>query len=484
MEPIRSGRHMTFVAIFLVNAALSFALSLVVAYMVGPEAFGRYAVALSLSVVINTAVFEWLRLSTTRFYSERAEAERPEVRRTLDIAYAVSCALIVLVTAVLLAAGPDLGLPPALLTAAVALGLAVGLFDYRTALARARFLDRRYAALLFLRGCGAFVLAAGAAYLWGKPAYVLASSALAAVVTLALLREPGRLSFPGRLRPELLATFARYALPLIAASAVYQVLPLLNRAVLASRSGFAEAGYFSLASEVAVRLFQNLGSALDLALFQVAVRAEETEGASAGERQVGRNLSAITALVLPAAIGLWAVWPSFEALFVPAAFRGRVEPAMVLAIPAFAAYALVQYALNPVFQLRRRTLPVVAAALVALAVNGVLLLAWPGLSGAADVAAVQLASLAAAAATLLGVAVWSGARLPWRDLIFALAASCLMGAALLPLRHLSAPAPTLLLQTLAGAGFYAVLCFALDIAGARAAGSALLGRMRRGETVR
>jgi hypothetical protein len=71
---------MIFVAIFLLNAALSFALSLVVAHLVGPESFGRYAVALSISVVINTTVFEWLRLSTTRFYSERVRADQPECR--------------------------------------------------------------------------------------------------------------------------------------------------------------------------------------------------------------------------------------------------------------------------------------------------------------------------------------------------------------------------------------------------------------------
>ena len=65
---------MKIIAAFLVNAGLNFALGLLVARFLGPEEFGRYAVAMAVAVVINTAFFEWLRLSTTRFYSEERQA--------------------------------------------------------------------------------------------------------------------------------------------------------------------------------------------------------------------------------------------------------------------------------------------------------------------------------------------------------------------------------------------------------------------------
>lgn len=470
---------MTFVAIFLVNAALSFALSLVVAYLVGPAAFGRYAVALSLSVVVNTALFEWLRLSATRFYSERVGREEPSVRATLDILYGIASGFLVVAGGIVLVAGYDLGLPPGLLAAALAVGLSVGLFDYRTALARARFLDRRYAALLLLRGCAAFAFATGAGAIWAEPSFVLLGSAAAAFMAVIVLREPRPHAPSGPFRPELLATFARYAVPLVAASAVYQLLPLMNRSVLASRSGFAEAGYLSLASEIAVRLFQNLGSALDLALFQLAVRADEHEGREAAERQISRNIATVAAIVLPGAVGLWAVWPSFEALVVPPAFRGHVAGAMALAIPAFAAYALVQYALNPVFQLRRRTAPVVGAALVALGMNGLLLLTWAGDGGATAVASFQLAGLAAALAALTALAVIRRARLPWRDLGCALVATALMGLAIAPWRESGVPAWTIAAQVSAGALIYGVLAAAFDVAGARAIAAKALGRATR-----
>jgi O-antigen/teichoic acid export membrane protein len=471
---------MIFVAIFLLNAALSFALSLVVAHLVGPESFGRYAVALSISVVINTTLFEWLRLSTTRFYSERVRADQPNVEATFTIAYAATSGFVVLAGGAFLVAGVDLGLPPALLAAAGVVGITVGLFDYRTAQARALFLDRRYAALLVARGSLAFVLATGAAWLWRDPTAVLFGSALAALATLALVRERGRGALvSGVLDRRLLARFAGYALPLVAAGAIYQFLPLLNRSVLAARSGFAEAGYFSLASEVAIRLFQNLGAALDLALFQLAVRAEEREGREAGERQIARNLGLLSAVLLPAAVGLAAVWPSFEALFVPAAFRGEVSGPMMLAIPAFAAYALVQYGLSPMFQMRHRTGPVIGAALVALAVNCACILAWPAATGAHGIAVVQAAALGAGLLAIAALAVCMRAVLPWRDLAVSAFGAAIMGAVLWPWREALPPVAGLLAQILAGCLVYGAVALAFDLAQVRSALAGFGARWRK-----
>ena len=470
---------MLYLVAFTIAAALSFASSLLAAALLGPEAFGRYAVALSVSVVINTVLFEWLRLSTTRFYSERVRQDEPRIETTLNAVYAVTSAAVVAIAAVLLVSGADLGLSPGLLAAAAAVGLSVALFDYRTAQARARFLDRRYAALLFGRGLLAFCLAAGAAWLWREPTFALLGSAAAAALTLGVLRETRGPAAGGHFDRALLTRFARYAVPLVAATAIYQALPLLNRAVLAGRSGFAEAGYFSLASEIAVRLLQNVGSALDLALFQLAVRAEERDGREAGERRISQNLGIVFAITVPACVGLAAVWPSFEALFVPTSFRGQVADVMMLAIPAFGAYALVQFGLNPAFQIRHRTGPVVAAAAAALAVNVMLLLAWPGATGAVGVAAVQFASLAVGLLVLAVLALGIRATLPWRDLAFATGAAAIMGAALWPWRDALPPLPGLMAQVLVGAGLYGAITLLFDIAGARSALAGLRGFGRR-----
>lgn len=470
---------MTLVVIFLVNAALSFALSLLLASLLGPDGFGRYAIGLAATLVVNTALFEWLRLSTTRFYSERVRTERPEIRATLDRAYLGSSALLTLLTALAVFGGFEIGASPFLLLAAAACGLTYGLCEYRMAQARARFLEGPYALLCLLRAALGFALAAGAAYWWGNPALVLAGAALSALIPILVVLR--RLADPIPASPALpvLKTFARYALPLIAASALYQLLPLLNRTILANREGFTEAGYFSLASELATRLFQNLGAALDLALFQLAIRAEELHGREAANRQVMANATLVFAIVAPSAAGLWAIWPSFERLFIPVAFHGHLSGTAGLIIPALAAFALVQYALNPVFQLRHRTAPVVAAAAVAVAVDLAIVLLWPGLSGPAGFAAAQLCGLGAGFVTLGALAVLAGARLPWRDLAATAVSSTVMLACLWPVRLAGSPLATLVGQVALGCLVYGALAVAFDIAGIRGHAARLIPRRAR-----
>jgi O-antigen/teichoic acid export membrane protein len=467
---------MTIVITFALNAGLTFALGLAVAKFLGPETFGRYAVALAVASVVNTAAFEWLRLSATRFYSDRTRRDDAGVRATLTLGYAA----IVLTLAALLAAAAllrlDLGLPTGLLAAATVAGVAMGLFDYQAALARARFLDRTYAALVLAKNALAFALMVGGAFAFGDPALVLYGSALSALAAIVAARRAlaDPQARPSLARGDLIGGFARYALPLVAASFLYQLIPLLNRGYLASRFGFAEAGTFSLPADLGLRLFATLGTGMDMLLFQIAVRTDETHGPDAARAQVARNLALVAAVLFPVAAGFWLVLPSFEALVVPAAFRGGFAGYMALLIPALLALSLVQYALNPVFQLRKATGPVTAAAVAALVVDAALLPVLSARFGPLGVAAAQAGGFLVAAGVLTVLAA-RATTLPWRDLALAAAATAAMTAALWRLRALPPGLVQLTVTAAAGVGIYGALALAFDIAGARA----MAARLRR-----
>src|SRR3954471_20184683 len=178
--PRRRSGPMTLVLAFVINAGLNFVLGLAVAKFLGPDLFGRYAVAMAIAVVVNTTCFEWLRLSATRFYSERTRERDPAVRATLELGYAaITLALTIVVVAAVLA-GVDVGLPVLLLAAAAAAGIGFGIFDYRAALARARFLERSYLDIVLFKNALSFVLMVGGAYLTHDPALVVAGAAVSA----------------------------------------------------------------------------------------------------------------------------------------------------------------------------------------------------------------------------------------------------------------------------------------------------------------
>ena len=466
---------MAVIVAFVINAALNLALGLLIAKMLGPADFGRFALATAGAVVLNTLLFEWLRLSATRFYSARVREDEPWIRAGLDRAYAVLA--LALTAAAALCAGLDLAIDPdpqsrlAITAATAVTAVGIGLFDYHAALARARFVGGTYLKLVVWKNVFGIVLMAGTAWLFPQPVWVLlagaAAQGLAVVVMRAALHDRPA-AFAPRRRRESLRLFASYGLPLIAANAAYQIMPFLNRGAIAAAADFSEAGYFALAADLGSRGFSTLGTALDLLLFQLAVRAEEHHGRAAAEAQIGRNIAVVVALLLPCAVGYHAVTPALQQLIVPEAFRGPFALYTALLIPGLFCLSMMNFALNPIFQIRRRTSPVVAAALLGCAVNGVGLAVLPGLLGPAGVAVAQTLGLAAAVVLLSTRVVFGPERLamPWRDIGLSALASLAMLAALAPLRHLE-PVLALGLCLSLGCGLYAAFVWALDIAGLR-----------------
>jgi O-antigen/teichoic acid export membrane protein len=110
-----------------------------------------------------------------------------------------------------------------------------------------------------------------------------------------------------------------YSLPIVAANLLYTAIPLANRALITHLYGFAETGQFSLAYDLGLRAVLALGSAMDVLLFQMAVRAHETHGLDRAKAQIARNMIAVLVL---ACAGIWATLPSIEQLIVPLQYRG------------------------------------------------------------------------------------------------------------------------------------------------------------------
>ncbi len=475
---------MAVIAAFVLNAGLNFILGLLIAKLLGPADFGLFALATAGAIVANTILFEWLRLSATRFYSGRVRVDEPWIRQGLDRAYTILA--LGLFAAALLCAGLGLTIESgaegrlAITAGAAMAALGIGIFDYHAALARARFDGGLYFKLVAIKNVLSFAMMAGAAWFFPQPVWVLTAAGISQALAILLLHAPLRDPVTPRLRVRLRETwqlFVAYGLPLIAANAIYQFLPFINRGSIAAHGGLAEAGYFALAADVTTRSIGTLGTALDLLLFQLAVRVEEEEGRAAAERQVGRNIGVVVALLLPCAVGFWAVLPALQALVVPEAYRGPFAAYAGLMIPGFFCLAMMNFALNPIFQIRRRTRPVIAAALVGLGINGLGLWFLPPHLGPEGVAIAQTLGLGAATLLLALRALTGSERLtlPWWDIFAACVASLAMAVCLLPLRHLD-PGHSLAVCLPLGIAVYGALVWLFDIAGLRGHAEARFAR--------
>ena len=455
---------------FISNTLMNFVIGLLLARFLGPAEYGRLALALAVGQVIQTLVFDWLRLAATRFYSDRARAESPELRATLDASFAVLVAALCGVTLFVLLSGIEVSLSRPLIGLAVGAAVVNGLFDYNTALVRARFLDGLYARIIMGKNALSLLLTVGGAWWFGSAA--LALTGLCLSMTGSLLASRKALtdggSAPRSARRKLASRALRYAVPIVVANMLYQMIPLIDRALIAQRFGFAESGQFSLAYDLGIRIVLAIGSMLDVLLFQVAVRVDELQGPAWSRRQIGRNMGVVVAVLMPTCVGAWAVLPSFQQLVVPSEFRGPFAHFFTFLLPGFLCYPLIHYAVHPVFQIRKRTRPLIAAAAAAAFANVVLSLAMPAGSGPAGYAVALSAALGTGLLALLAAAALVGASWPApRDLAVTVVGSLAMAGALLPLRAATPSLSTLVLQVALGTAIYGGFAAVFDLAGLR-----------------
>ena len=466
---------------FFVNVIFNFAVGLLVAKFLGPEEYGRFALALATAVAVQTAFLDWLRLGATRFYSERSRGEDPALRATLDTAFALITVALAIGTTLLFLTGVRFPLSNGLIALALGAAVANGLFDFNTALVRARFHDGLYIKLIIVKNLLALLLTGGGAFYFGSARMALIGGIVSlsgsVIAARAALRDPD--AEVHLARSAVARSLLRYALPIVASNLLYICIPLANRSLVAVLYGFSETGQFSLAYDIGTKAVQAVGSTLDVLLFQIAVAAHDRHGADRAKQRIADNMAIVIAVMLPACTGIWLVMPSIQSLIVPVQFRGPFDELLTRMMPGLFFFGMILYAINPIFQIRKRTAPLIGAALVACIADPLLLWLLPQTKDASSLAVAQSAAFSLAFFALVVIACLSKPVWPkLRDLTATILATIAMAGVLLPLRSHEPSPPFLAFQVAAGTAVYGFLVALFDIASLRT-----LIKVRLGPTV-
>jgi O-antigen/teichoic acid export membrane protein len=452
------------------NALANFLIGLLVAHLLSPEEFGRFALTLAAGGLLQLAGFEWLRLCAARFHSTRSALEKPEIRATLDAGF-VACAIALLsVGALALLGGLTLAMSQELLALAIVAGVINALFDYLQALARARFEDRLFARMVLTKSLLSLAITLSAAWWTGSAIFAVAGLCIAMGGSIATSwgRFADAKARENRPQWALTSQFLLYAKPVVAATLLYYAMAYFNRLLMAERFGYAEAGHFSLAFDLSQRILQSIGTMLDVLLFQMAVRAHEQLGPDAARQQARRNCLAVLAILMPATLGLWLVLPSLETVLAPQEFRGAFAQHVIFTLPGLLCFGLITSAVAPFYQLARRTTPLIMAAMIACGVDLALIALLPASPQALSMA--LSGGFAAGLIWLVIHALWLDIEWPaMRDLMAITFSTAIMGLMQVPLMEMKPGLATLAVQILCGILVYGGLIALWDVGGLRRA---------------
>ena len=179
----------------------------------------------------------------------------------------------------------------------------------------------------------------------------------------------------------------------------------------------------------------------------------------------------------PTCAGVWLTLPSIERLVVPEQFRGPFQFYFGLVLPGHFASGLLWYAINPVFQIAKRTLPMIIGALVACTADLLLVAALP--QAASSLAMAQSGAMISGLLTLILASIFARARFPSaRDVLVVVFATGAMLLTLLPWRAATPGVLTLAGQATVGVLIYASFIAVFDVAGLRGIGLDVIGALR------
>jgi O-antigen/teichoic acid export membrane protein len=340
-------------------------------------------------------------------------------------------------------------------------------FELASRVEVARFRPVRYFWMNLTRNVLILALAAGAAWIFHAPLWVLGATYLAMLLA-ALAFHPGGIGLSPRLFDRGVARqliVFGWAMAIVRATG--GVSFALDRMLLESLAGRDAVGYYTVAYSLAQTTIMVICSGIGSATYSLAVRAVEGGDRAAIRAQLSRNCGVLFGLLLPAAIGAALGAPAIARLCVSPAFVEPVASLIAwLAIGAFF-YGFRANYIDHAFQLghstNRLATVVVVAALVNLALD-VILIPRYGYVGCA--AASLVASLVGLAHGILLSRGVMAMPIPARDILKTTIASLAMALFLWPF-HGRTGIGILAFQVIGGVAIYGVLMLAMDALGLR-----------------
>lgn len=471
-----AGRFLALAPLQIAQALVGFGAIAAFTRLMGADEFGRYALALSVSMTAHTVLFTWAEAAAFRFLAAaRAERRVADHFATLAaIAAALGVAVLAGTVIVLSLAGlrEELTSLAAFAAAAAVLRFItrIGRESDRAALAFGRYavLETAYLVTGFAAGVAclmAFDFGASAPF-----AGLVFAGLLVALVDAPRLFAQAQGGAPSFARSR---QYAAYGTPLALALAVDLGVQAAARIILAEGAGPAELGAYAAAFGLA-RPLDLMFMGVSAAFAPLVFAAYEEKGADAARGVAGDAFLVLAAITAPAAVGLALVADPVSGLMVGQALRDETARALPWLALAGLCSGFTLYYWSEAFQLTRRT-GLRALLMLAPGAMQLALTAYLARFGALG------AGVAAAAAAVIGMVLLAlvGRRLfalPLRltGLVRIGAATLAMACAVIPLADAG-----LIAQVVAGAAIYASALVALDLFGARARASAVLQALSR-----
>ncbi|ADI28218.1 lipopolysaccharide biosynthesis protein [Geobacillus sp. C56-T3] len=358
--------------------------------MLSTEDYGEYALIVATGGLVNSVFFQWIRLVLLRFLSKyRNEKNEYVLLSTLFIGYLLTLVALIFVTSLSLLLGFETF---SITIGVLLLAISQSIFDIISELLRASLQTKAYGLLSVLKstislGLSLLLIQLGLG-LNGVVFGLIIGPLLSLWILYALQEKKQNIRF--LLQKEnfhfaLLKECVSYGLPLTATLSLSFVMNQSDRLLLGWMVGKSEAGIYSAAYDLTQQTIIMLMMIVNLASYPLCVRALETKGYEAAQKQIRSSAVALFLIAAPATIGMVVLNNSISSSILGEEFREKAS----MIIPVVAISVLLQgmksYYLDLSFQLGKKTTlqiwPVLAGGVINIILNLVFIPVY-GINGA------------------------------------------------------------------------------------------------------
>ncbi|QPF85892.1 oligosaccharide flippase family protein [Bradyrhizobium genosp. L] len=293
-----------------------------------PHDYGVYLLGVGFASVISVFLVGWFR---NLILSGHARNDGTDIRGLVASGYLICC--LTAPPAYLLAR--LVGLDPTAALAAVALAVAIGLFELTQDLLRARLKALSVMKATLVRA-GALLGFGVVVALTSPVGFLLLLAATGAYLVAVLVQS--RSAWRGTTitfdRADL-STLARTGLPLTLSLTLLAISSVTDRFMIANLIGAADAGKYVAALDLVRQTLMMPAMSMAAAFFPMAVQIHAKQGDGAVRSHLAECLELLAGVTLPACLGFAVIAPQIANIILGADFRalaGEIMPVVALAV--------------------------------------------------------------------------------------------------------------------------------------------------------
>jgi O-antigen/teichoic acid export membrane protein len=312
-----------------------------------PHDYGVYLLGAGFASVISVFLVGWFR---NLILSGHARNDGTDVRGVVASGYVICC----LTSPIAYGLARLLGLDATAALAAVALSIAIGLFDLTQDLFRARLMAISVMKGTLVRAICVLCLGIAAAFVSRSGFLLLLSSSLACLLAVLIQSRTAWRGTRVKLDRAGVVKVAKQGLPLTLSLTLLAISSVTDRFMIANLIGAADAGKYVAALDLVRQTLMLPAMSAAAAFFPLAVQIQASKGNAAVRSHLAESVELLFGITLPASLGFAMISWHVSNIVLGADFREMAAQIMPIVAIAVIFQVLTQQYLHASFLLSGR----------------------------------------------------------------------------------------------------------------------------------